>query len=92
MLLAEVNKPAQKLELIDAIQRLGVSYHFETEIDHLLDQIYQLHQHINFRDDNDDLYFISLEFRLLRQQGYRISSGICSFSLSLSSSALMYAV
>ncbi|XP_044507235.1 (-)-germacrene D synthase-like [Mangifera indica] len=76
MLLAEVNKPAQKLELIDAIQRLGVSYHFETEIDQLLDQIYQLHQHINFRDDNDDLYFISLEFRLLRQQGYRISCDV----------------
>ncbi|XP_044494132.1 (-)-germacrene D synthase-like [Mangifera indica] len=76
MLLAEVNKPAQKLELIDAIQRLGVSYHFETEIDQVLDQIYQHHQHINFRDDNDDLYFISLEFRLLRQQGYRISCDV----------------
>ncbi|XP_044507255.1 (-)-germacrene D synthase-like [Mangifera indica] len=76
MLLTEVKKPAEKLGLIDAIQRLGVSYHFETEIDQLFDQIYQLHQHIDFRDVNNDLYFISLEFRLLRQHGYRISCDV----------------
>ena len=33
----------EKLELIDAIHRLGVSYHFESEIDEVLQQIHRHH-------------------------------------------------
>ncbi|XP_020206642.1 probable terpene synthase 2 isoform X2 [Cajanus cajan] len=66
-----------KLNIINAVQRLGVSYHFEHEIDEALHQIYN----ISTKDNNitivdDDLHFLALLFRLLRQQGYRISSDV----------------
>ncbi|ESW04998.1 hypothetical protein PHAVU_011G143100, partial [Phaseolus vulgaris] len=70
-----------KLNFIDSVQRLGVSYHFEYEIDSVLCQIYD----ISTKDNNiiahsDHLYHTALLFRLLRQHGYRISSSIfCKF-------------
>ena len=62
-------KPSQQLTFIDAVQRLGVAYHFEEEIEKELGDIYD-----NYHD-SDDLYFVSLQFRLLRQQGYNVSCG-----------------
>ncbi|XP_062015838.1 (-)-germacrene D synthase-like [Rosa rugosa] len=59
----------EKLELIDDIQRLGVSYHFEYEIDQTMQQI-----HNNFNGYCDgDLHTCALRFRLLRQHGYNVS-------------------
>ncbi|KAL4619514.1 hypothetical protein ACB092_06G084500 [Castanea dentata] len=76
LLMAPIDKPSQKLELIDAIQRLGVSYHFESEIDEILQQIYKdLHNGVG-QEDNGSLYTVALRFRLLRQQGYNIPSDI----------------
>ncbi|KAH1143100.1 hypothetical protein AAZX31_12G130900 [Glycine max] len=71
------NNLSFKLNFIDTIQRLGVSYHFEQEIDELLLQIYD----ISTKDNNiighdDDLQQLALLFRLLRQRGYRISSNV----------------
>ncbi|KAG6685680.1 hypothetical protein I3842_12G124000 [Carya illinoinensis] len=48
MLMAPVDEPSQKLELIDAIQRLGISYHFESEIDSVLQEI---HKYYYYRED-----------------------------------------
>ncbi|KAK7822081.1 putative terpene synthase 2 [Quercus suber] len=76
LLLDPIDKPSQKLELIDAIQRLGVSYHFESEIDEILQQIYKDHHNEVGQEDNGSLYTIALRFRLLRQQGYNIPSDI----------------
>lgn len=39
-----VDKPAQKLQLNDVVQRLGVAYQFEQEIEDALENIY----HDNF--------------------------------------------
>ena len=67
------SSPSQLLNFIDAVQRLGVAYHFEGEIEEALQQIYG-----TFHDGNDmdgDLYNIALRFQLLRQQGYNISCG-----------------
>ncbi|PKI46153.1 hypothetical protein CRG98_033411 [Punica granatum] len=66
------SSPPEKLNLIDQIQRLGISYLFEREIDAALEQIHQVYFE---RDagDNFDLNTTALMFRLLRQQGYRIS-------------------
>ncbi|RDX58460.1 putative terpene synthase 2, partial [Mucuna pruriens] len=70
-----------KLNFINFVQRLGISYHFEHEIDGALHQIYN-----NSTKDNniitydDDLHHLALLFRLLRQHGYRISSDVfCKF-------------
>ncbi|KAG6634537.1 hypothetical protein CIPAW_12G125200 [Carya illinoinensis] len=78
MLMASIDKPSQKLELIDAIQRLGVSYHFESEIDSVLQQI---HKYYSSNKDELEisghgLYTVALRFRLLRQQGYNIPSDV----------------
>ncbi|KAL9408024.1 hypothetical protein AB3S75_046550 [Citrus x aurantiifolia] len=72
MITATADKPAQKLQLIDAVQRLGVAYHFEQEIEDALENIYH-----NSFDNNDDvdLHTVSLRFRLLRQQGFKVSCG-----------------
>ena len=69
----------EKLELIDAIQRLGVSYHFEGEIDEVLQQIHKHHYTCDVQESDGALYTIALHFRLLRQQGYNILSGKHSF-------------
>ena len=68
-LLESSNKPTEQLELIDTIERLGVAYHFEEEIEEALQQLHAIHH------DQDDLYYISLRFRILRQHGFHESSG-----------------
>jgi hypothetical protein len=70
MLMAPIKKVSQKLDLIDDIQRLGVSRHFEKEIEEILRKIHENSYHCD-----EDLYYAGLRFRLLRQQGYNISCG-----------------
>jgi (-)-germacrene D synthase len=41
MLIALIENPSQKLNFINAIQRLGVSYHFEIEIQEILQQFHK---------------------------------------------------
>ncbi|KAM7490770.1 hypothetical protein LguiA_033691 [Lonicera macranthoides] len=78
------DEPAKQLKLIDAIQRLGVSYHFESEIDDALKN-----HVVNFNasfakcnEINDDYYddnnlnMVPLRFRLLRQQGHHVSCDV----------------
>ncbi|KAK9200798.1 hypothetical protein WN944_015997 [Citrus x changshan-huyou] len=56
-------------------QRLGVSYHFENEIDEILGKMHKTYRDCDLCDnENDGLYYISLQFRLFRQNGYRIST------------------
>ncbi|KAL7122250.1 hypothetical protein ACP275_01G033100 [Erythranthe tilingii] len=61
---------AEKLSLIDNIERLGISYHFEKEIEQQI-------QYLSLENIGDhDLHTVALYFRLLRQHGHHISSGI----------------
>ncbi|KAJ9676253.1 hypothetical protein PVL29_024988 [Vitis rotundifolia] len=73
-LMVAAGNPSQLLNFIDAMQRLGVAYHFEREIEESLQHIYDRFHDVD--DTDDDLYNIALQFRLLRQQGYNISCGI----------------
>ncbi|KAF3445211.1 hypothetical protein FNV43_RR14905 [Rhamnella rubrinervis] len=76
LLMDSHSKPWQKLELIDSIQRLGVSYHFQSEIDQVLENMNSNYS-LGVVDKEDDcLYVVALWFRLLRQHGYRISCDI----------------
>ncbi|XVE50483.1 hypothetical protein DITRI_Ditri01bG0165900 [Diplodiscus trichospermus] len=68
MIVAPVENSNQKLILIDAVQRLGVSYHFEKEIEDALEAIYN-----DSSDVENALYTTSLRFRLLREHGYNVS-------------------
>lgn len=65
--------PKQQLQLIDTIQRLGIEYHFQEEIDQALLTTFENFDH--FCKHNSDLHSIALRFRLLRQHGHIISYG-----------------
>ncbi|XP_058081685.1 sesquiterpene synthase TPS2-like [Magnolia sinica] len=73
-MLRNVSDSLQELNLINEIQRLGVAYHFEKEIKDALYRMYDAH--INCDDVSDDLHAVALWFRLLRQQGYNVSSNV----------------
>ena len=67
-MLASTNESCERLKLIDSMQRLGVAYHFEEEIEEALN----LH-----RKDvmiTRDLHATALQFRLLREHGHSIGS------------------
>ncbi|KAI3870355.1 hypothetical protein MKW92_000989 [Papaver armeniacum] len=61
-----------KLKLINDIQRLGVSYHFEGEIRASLDTINKN----DYGWEKDDLFNRALRFRLLRQHRYKVSQDV----------------
>ncbi|XP_047331503.1 terpene synthase 10-like [Impatiens glandulifera] len=73
MILEKMEMPFQKLELIDTVKRLGVSYHFEKEIEACLDAIYN---EKDWLSEELDLNEASLSFRLFRQHGYNVSPGV----------------
>ena len=60
---------AQKLDLVDALQRLGVDYHYKEEIDELLRAVYD-----DMDGGSDDLCVTSLRFYLLRKHGLAVPS------------------
>ncbi|WMV45027.1 hypothetical protein MTR67_038412 [Solanum verrucosum] len=63
-----------KLELIDNLQRLGVSYHFKDEI---MEVLRSVHNQISSTTTGDNsLYSTALKFRLFRQHGFHISQDI----------------
>lgn len=64
----------EKLELIDAVQRLGLGYHFETEIRNALNHIGELGSNGGSCGFND-LYSTALLLRLFRQHGFHIEQG-----------------
>ncbi|KAK4356139.1 hypothetical protein RND71_025110 [Anisodus tanguticus] len=64
------NDTIEKIHLIDTLERLGISYHYEEEIE---DQISKMFDQNVIREE-DDLYKVALYFRLFRQHGYPISS------------------
>ncbi|KAL6571240.1 hypothetical protein OROHE_002883 [Orobanche hederae] len=81
-LLEEESSWFRQLELIDDLQRLGLSYHFEDEIRQILSCIYFDEKY----GKKLDLYSTSLCFRLLRQHGFKVSEGaqfINTYSLRL---------
>ncbi|KAK4419564.1 Beta-farnesene synthase [Sesamum alatum] len=77
MLMAKGNTTADRLILIDTLERLGVAYHFEQEIEDQLQDTFRFHS----TDENDyDLFTTALQFRLLRQHRHFVScSGFDKF-------------
>uniref|UniRef100_A0A803R1P4 Terpene synthase n=1 Tax=Cannabis sativa TaxID=3483 RepID=A0A803R1P4_CANSA len=74
MLIGVENSLAQ-LELIDTIQRLGISYRFENEIISILKEKFTNNNN-NPNPINYDLYATALQFRLLRQYGFEVPQEI----------------
>ncbi|PHT98653.1 (-)-camphene/tricyclene synthase, chloroplastic [Capsicum chinense] len=74
LMMVKGSQELEKLELIDNLQRLGVSYHFKDEIMQILKSIHD--QSSSAAATGDSLYHTSLKFRLLRQHGFHISQDI----------------
>ncbi|KAK6145713.1 hypothetical protein DH2020_022533 [Rehmannia glutinosa] len=73
MLDQEILNPVQQLELIDDLERLCISYHFEDKINQILNRIYDEDYCKNYQSD---LYSTALGFRLLRQHGFSVSQDV----------------
>ncbi|KAF8411309.1 hypothetical protein HHK36_003856 [Tetracentron sinense] len=72
LILGKVEDPLESLIMIDALQRLGIDYHFQEEIITSLSIQYE-----NFRASSDgSLYEVALSFRLLRQDGYHVPADV----------------
>ncbi|XP_021768911.1 valencene synthase-like [Chenopodium quinoa] len=70
---ANVNKQLELLNFVDAIERLGLAYYLEKEIEEALLQVYETYHD---QCDKDDLYHVSTRFRILRQHGYHVSCDV----------------
>ncbi|KAL5210779.1 hypothetical protein ABZP36_006402 [Zizania latifolia] len=70
---------ADTMTLVDALERLGVDNHFHDEITTALRRVVHHDEHecvaSTSSGDNGDLHTVSLRFRLLRQHGFRVSTG-----------------
>lgn len=73
MLVAKEATITEKLHLIDTIERLGISYHFEEEIAKQLEEILNVYADIEEYPELYDLFTAALHFRLFRQHGFNIS-------------------
>ncbi|KAL6992694.1 lysase [Sarracenia purpurea var. burkii] len=68
-------RPLEGLVMIDALQRLGIDYHFQEEIDVILQkQFIKSTQMVHPQFDH--LYEVSTQFRLLRQEGYNVPADV----------------
>ncbi|XP_028761758.1 (-)-germacrene D synthase-like [Neltuma alba] len=76
MLILPTENLVAKMHSIDAIQRLGVNYHFELEIDDILQWIHDSYVENGQITLEEDLHTLALLFRLLRQHGHRISPDV----------------
>ncbi|XP_022927129.1 uncharacterized protein LOC111434068 [Cucurbita moschata] len=73
--LREIGDPWECLNLIDATQRLGIDYHFQQEIEAILQRQYVLFNAVQLNSDTD-LHKTAFLFRLFRQHGYLVSSDV----------------
>lgn len=60
----------EKMNLVDALQRLGIDHHFEDKIITTLSRIQSAEL------NSPTLHEVALRFRLLRQQGFWVSPGM----------------
>nr|ABF96088.1 Terpene synthase, N-terminal domain containing protein [Oryza sativa Japonica Group] len=71
---------ADMVMLVDTLERLGIDNHFRHEIAAMLHRVHREQQGCTAgSDDDDDLHITSLQFRLLRKHGFRVSAVIENF-------------
>ncbi|KAJ6424322.1 hypothetical protein OIU84_025167 [Salix udensis] len=74
LLVAETDDSVEKIDFINTLCRLGVSYHFESDIEEQIHKIFVTEP--DLLDKNDyDLHTVALVFRVFRQHGYKICCG-----------------
>ncbi|CAM0912970.1 unnamed protein product [Alopecurus aequalis] len=70
VIIKSTNEMPKILDLIILLERLGLDYHYENEINQLLNVVY------NSDYDDTNLHLVSLRFYLLRKNGYDVSSDV----------------
>ncbi|XVF26425.1 hypothetical protein REPUB_Repub14bG0015400 [Reevesia pubescens] len=75
MLMASISDPLENVKFIDSLLRLGVSYHFENEIEKQLERIFDSQQNLVMGNEFD-LNSTSIVFRVFRQYGFKMSCGV----------------
>ncbi|KAL5774682.1 hypothetical protein ACOSP7_012239 [Xanthoceras sorbifolium] len=78
-ILSEVGEdPSQALAMIDAVQRVGIDYHFQDEIEQILPRQYMIaaNTYGDYDHHDHDLQEVALRFRLLRQEGYDVPADV----------------
>ncbi|KAF8096411.1 hypothetical protein N665_0309s0037 [Sinapis alba] len=74
---ADLKTRLEQIELIDDLQRLGISHHFELEINDILTDFHHSNEINLWKCDNEeDLHATALGFRLIRQHGLDISEDV----------------
>ncbi|XP_006368076.1 germacrene C synthase-like [Solanum tuberosum] len=76
MLVETPDNSKKNLSLVDAIQRLGVAYHFDNEIKISIQNIFDKSEQNKNEDEDDDLCVVALHFRLVRRQRHSMSSDV----------------
>ncbi|KAI3706618.1 hypothetical protein L6452_24493 [Arctium lappa] len=71
-----MGNPVKRLELVDNLQRLGISYHFEEEISQVLEMVYNDYYKNEEQWNGMDMNLKALGFRLLRQHGHHVPQEI----------------
>ncbi|OWM91364.1 hypothetical protein CDL15_Pgr000308 [Punica granatum] len=66
----------ESLLMADALQRLGIDYHFEEEMQSLLREQFFISTFDGHRASNNSLHEVALCFRLLLQEGYYVPADI----------------
>ncbi|XP_051118238.1 germacrene A synthase-like isoform X2 [Andrographis paniculata] len=70
------NNIVETMDLIDTFERLGLSYHFEDEINDKLENYFNLD--VDYKNETYDLRTVALHFRLFRAHGYHVSPDVFS--------------
>ncbi|KAE8730345.1 putative Terpene synthase 21 [Hibiscus syriacus] len=75
MLMASAADPVENVKFIDTLLRVGVSYHFENEIENQLEIIFKSHHNL-FAEYHLDIYSTSVVFRVFKQHGFKMSCDV----------------
>ncbi|CAA7055759.1 unnamed protein product [Microthlaspi erraticum] len=72
--MASRENPTENIKFIDALCRLGVSYHFERDIVEQLEKSFgSLDFNQMIREEGCDLYTVGILFQVFRQFGFKLS-------------------
>ncbi|KAI3745450.1 hypothetical protein L1987_58562 [Smallanthus sonchifolius] len=68
--------PYKTLEIVDALQKLCINHYFQQEIDSILKMLYSKMSNSLDYIHGQSLYEVSLNFRILRQEGYYVPADV----------------
>ncbi|KAJ0443439.1 putative (3S,6E)-nerolidol synthase [Helianthus annuus] len=61
--------------MVDVLQKLCINHYFQEEIDSILKMVHTRMSNSHDYNHGPSLYEVSLNFRILRQEGYYVSDG-----------------